>query len=434
MPETEIRPLTETDFEAFAVVATNAYPTASDLPAERQRLQAEWAAQSADPTMRLYGAFREGRLLGGMQLHDYTMTFSSSSSPVERMVQLPVGGVGMVAVDLLHKKEHVAHDLITFFLDHYRTRGMPLGLLYPFRPDFYKQMGFGYGTKMSEYQVRPSNLPSYGSKDHLVDLRPDDSELLLDYYNRYQARTHGMLRRTTFEIARKLSNLQNYLIGYRQNGRLHGYLQYQFRSAHEGNFLLNDMEVFECLYDTPEVLRAFLKYLQTQADQIRRIVFWTQDEDFQYLFLDPRNGSDDLMPRVYHVSNVQGVGLMYRVLDTELLLRMLDNGGHPFGDQTCRLHLELTDSFLPANSGTLMVELENGHLRSVERAAHALNVGPEAIGIHLDVADFSSLVLGAVGFKTLYAYGLAKLSDPAALDQVDGLFHTEARPKCVTAF
>ena len=120
------------------------------------------------------------------------------------MVQVPVGGIGMVAVDLLHKKEHVARDLVTFFLDHYRTRGMPLGLLYPFRPDFYKQMGFGYGTKMSEYRVRPSDLPAYGSKDHLVNLGPEDSELLLDYYNRYQMRTHGMLRRTTFEIARKL--------------------------------------------------------------------------------------------------------------------------------------------------------------------------------------------------------------------------------------
>ena len=82
MPETEIRPLTETDFEAFAVLVTNAYPVASDVPAERQRLHAEWAAQAADPTTRLYGAFREGRLLGGMQLLDYTMTFKSS--PVVR--------------------------------------------------------------------------------------------------------------------------------------------------------------------------------------------------------------------------------------------------------------------------------------------------------------------------------------------------------------
>jgi hypothetical protein len=125
---------------------------------------------------------------------------------------------------------------------------------------------------------------------------------------------------------------------------------------------------------------------------------------------------------------------MYRVLDAEMLLRMLDTGGHSFADQTCCLHLELTDSFLPANSGTLAVELENGHLRSVERAAPTLKLKPEAIAIHLDVADFSSLVLGAVGFKTLYTYGLAKLSDPSALDQVDWLFHTEARPRCVTAF
>ena len=278
-----------------------------------------------------------------------------------------MGGIGMVAVDLLHKKEHVARDLIAFFLDHYRKRGMPLGLLYPFRPDFYKRMGFGYGTKMSEYRVRPSDLPAHGSKDNLVDLGPDDSEPLLDYYNRYQTRTHGMLRRTTFEIERKLSRAQNHLVGYRQDGRLHGYLQYQFRSANERNFLLNDMEVFECLYDTPEVLMAFLKYLQTQADQIRMVVFWTQDEDFQYLFLDPRNGSDYLMPRIYHASNMQGTGLMYRVLDTELLLRMLTAEGHSFGDQTCRLHLEVTDSFLPANSGPVVVELEGGRVRTVER-------------------------------------------------------------------
>jgi predicted acetyltransferase len=295
-------------------------------------------------------------------------------------------------------------------------------------------MGFGYGTKMNEYRVRPSDLPAHGSKDHLVDLGPDDSDLLLDYYNRNQVRTHGMLRRSTFEIARKLSNPQNHLIGYRQDGRLHGYLQYRFRSANEGNFLLNDMEVFECLYDTPEVLKAFLKYVQTQADQIRRVVFWTQEEDFHYLFLDPRNGSDYLIPSVYHASNLQGVGLMYRVLDTELLLRMLDSAGHSFADQTCRLHLELTDSLLPANSGTLMVELENGQLRSIERVEPTPQLQPETIAIHLDVADFSSLVLGAVRFKTLYAYGLARLSDPAALDQVDWLFHTEARPRCVTAF
>ena len=432
-PETEVRLMTEPDFEAFAVVVTNAYPVASDVPAERQRLRVEWAAQSDDPTTHPYAAFREGRLLGGMQLHDYTMTFQSS--PEAQPAQIPVGGVGMVAVDLLHKKEHVARDLITFFLDHYRERGMPLGLLYPFRPDFYKQMGFGYGAKMSEYRVRPADLPAQGSKDNLVDLGPEDSEMLLEYYSRYQARTHGMLRRTTREIERKLSQAQNHLIGYRRNGRLHGYLQYQFRSANERNFLINDMEVFECLYDTPEVLMAFLKYLHTQADQIRTIVFWTQEEDFQYLFLDPRNGSDYLMPRIYHASNVQGIGLMYRVLDTELLLRMLSQEGHSFGGQTCRLYLEITDSFLPDNNGTVVVELEGGHIQAVARAEPHRHSSPETdLVIQLDVADFSSLMLGAVGFKTLYTYGLASLSDPEALDRVDRLFRTEARPRCVTAF
>lgn len=35
-----------------------------------------------------------------------------------------------------------------FYLRHYRERGTPLTALYPFRPDFYRSMGFGFGTKV----------------------------------------------------------------------------------------------------------------------------------------------------------------------------------------------------------------------------------------------------------------------------------------------
>ena len=56
------------------------------------------------------------------------------------------------------------------------------------------------------------------------------------------------------------------------------------------------------------------------------------------------------------------------------------------------------------------------------------------ISISLDIADFSSLVLGVVGFKTLYAYGLVHISDTSEVDLVHRLFQTAARPRCVTAF
>jgi predicted acetyltransferase len=427
---TIVRELAPADLEAFSAQVANAYPSMQDSPAERQRMRERWIAQEADPSAHLYGAFREGVLQGGMQLYDFSMTMGT--------IQVPVGGVGMVAVDLMHKKEHVARDLMAFFLNHYRTRGMPLALLYPFRPDFYKQMGFGYGSKMNEYRVHPAALPKGGSKEHLVFLDTSDSDQLLDYYNSYQSRTHGMLRRSTFEIARKFANPLTHIVGYRRDGRLHGYLQYRFRSTSDRNILLNNLEVSECLYDTPEVLADLLIFLQSQADQIRCVVFWTQEDDFHYLLLDPRNGSDYLMPHIYHESNTQGIGLMYRVLDTVAVLRFLDQSRYTFEDQSCCLYIEVADTFLPENSGLVVAQFDHGRIQSIERTTTSTVPMPDTvekpINISLDIADFSSLVLGVVGFKTLYAYGLVKLSDPSALDRVHRLFQTPDRPRCVTAF
>jgi predicted acetyltransferase len=47
-----------------------------------------------------------------MCLHDFTMDFLG--------VRIPAGGVGQVAVDLLHKKEHVAKEMMAYSPQHYQ--------------------------------------------------------------------------------------------------------------------------------------------------------------------------------------------------------------------------------------------------------------------------------------------------------------------------
>ena len=87
-----------------------------------------------------------------MRLFDFRMTLHETA--------VSIGGVGGVAVDLAHKKQKVARDMILFFLRHYREKGAALTTLHPFRPDFYRQMGFGHGTKMNQYRVKPASLPA----------------------------------------------------------------------------------------------------------------------------------------------------------------------------------------------------------------------------------------------------------------------------------
>ncbi len=413
-----VQRLSEAELDAFVTIAVNAYPGFGIQSEEdRQRLVQRLRAQTADPIASFYGLFQDGRLLGGMKLFDFTMTLHS--------VQVPAGGVGFVAVDLMHKKQKVARDMIHFYLEHYRRQGSPIALLYPFRPDFYRQMGFGYGTKMDLHHVRPASLPGTGAREHVAFVTSEARSEVLDCYTRVAERTHGMLAKTMTELDRMFSGPGNRVAAYRHGGRITGYMVFHFKSVTPENFVLNDLEVTEFIYEDREALAGLLAFLHMQADQINRIIITTQDEDFHFALTDPRNGTDRLIPSVYHESNTQGVGIMYRVLDTRAIFEALR--AHSFGGQTCRLKVNIIDTFLEPHNDAVTIQFTDGLPRLAEDGAHDVE-------IRLDVAEFSSLLMGTVSFTSLHTYGLAEISDTAYLDTVDRLFHVHRKPVCTTPF
>jgi predicted acetyltransferase len=413
----EIRLLEEADFAAFVTLAANAYP-AFKLASEedRERIRQRFLIRSAEPTNHFYGLFRDQRLIGGMILYDFTMQLLS--------VRALVGGVGTIGVDLLRKKEKVAYELMQFFLHHYRSRGATLTTLYPFRPDFYRQMGFGAGTQMSQYHVQPSDLPR-GSKEQIVFLRADEKELLRECYNRVMERNHGLMEKSDIELSGLFNNVANRIVAYKRDERVLGYMVFSFKPSEQENFLVNDLVVRELFYETREALAGLFGFLHSQADQVRRVVFNTQDEDFYHALRDPRNGTGKLLPDIYHESNTQGVGIMYRVLDTPGIFSLLRN--HNFGIEDCTLKLTVHDSFFSANDGSTILQFREGR-PSVQIG------GDYDIEIALDVAEFSSLLMGAVRFTSLNNYGLAEISDQSEVDTIDRLFRTERKPVCTTPF
>jgi predicted acetyltransferase len=416
---TDIRRLTPEELSDFVPIAANAYPDFHvNTAEERQKLVERWQGQLADATTSFHGAFRDGKLLGGMKHYDFQMTIFGA--------QVPTGGVGLVAVDLHRKKERVAYGLIQYFLHHYRERGAPLVELYPFRPDFYQQMGFGYGTKQSQYHVLPGDLPQAPTREHVRALvATEDLPLLMDCYNRYQQRRHGMIARSQLQWQRILGGAEQRAAGCLRDGRLTGYLMFSFQPGAGGNWFDTDLTVEELVAETPEALAELLAFLRVQADQIRRITVNTQDEDFHFLPRDPRNGTGHVLPPVCHESNTQGVGLMYRVVDVPGIFAALAE--HDFGGQTLRLQLTIRDSFYPENDGAVVVHFNAGHPLVVGDSDSDAQVG-------LDVADFSSLLMGCVSFKSLYRYGRVTLSDTSYLDTLHRMFLAEEKPICMTVF
>jgi predicted acetyltransferase len=173
------------------------------------------------------------------------------------------------------------------------------------------------------------------------------------------------------------------------------------------------------------VLSELLTFLYSQADQVRRIIVNTQDELFHHLLIDPCSSSGGLIPDVYHETNIQGLGIMYRVIDVPGVFERL--GERDFGARSCTLRLSVDDSFLPENSGSILLRFKDGYLQSTDD-------GPHDAKVSLNIADFSSLLVGTVDFRTLVKYGLAKICDATCVDVVHRLFAVDEKPICTTPF
>lgn len=415
-----IKKVPKEDLYRFIEVVSNAYPAFGIADEEtKSRLTDRYnVIQNEDEFVNFYGFYNDrDELIGGMRFHDYQMNF--------RDQKMKVGGIGLVAVELLHKKEKIAKRMLEFYLDECEKRGEHLAFLYPFRPDFYKKMGFGYSTRMDQYKLKPEAFPYYGDKSHLRPLTKGDLAVLQTCYETFVDAHHGMMERTPFEWERLFKRGDLRIVGIEKNDRLEGYTAFSFQRAHDVNQVINDLVIEEMIYLNRESLRELLSFFHTQNDQIRRIVVNTQDEAFYYLFNDPRNDTDMMIPHVYHEMHTSGVGLMMRIVNVETFFKAIPD--QSFNDTTLTVRLLIHDSFRTAIEKPLVVAFKNG-LPSVEQTNDV------DVTLEMDIAEFSPLVMGAVRFKQLFNLGLVEVSNEKWVDQLDRLFSVPSKPICMTGF
>jgi predicted acetyltransferase len=407
----------EMDFTMFTDIVGNAYPGFSIETEEQKRrfFENSMKVQKENPFVTFYGVFEEDRMLGGMRFHDFKMNLLST--------KINVGGIGLIAVDLLYKKEKVAKTIVTNFIEHYKNLGVSMVMLYPFRPDFYKKMGFGFGTSMNQYRVKPSHLPKGNSKSNIRYTTEDDAGKLLDCYNRIYEKTNGLIEKHEREFAALFSNPKSKVVAYYKDNEIKGYMIYEFKLS-EKTFI-NDIVVNQLLFENTESLMELMTFLNSQSDQIRHIIFNIQDEDFRFLLENPANDSDNIFTPVYHECSIQGTGLMYRVINIRGIINEL--AGHNFNNENCRLKITANDNFIIDNDGSIIVEFINGFA--------SISTSEEYnVEISLDIADFSSLITCSVTFNSLYKYGRASISDENYLKRVNNIFASVEKPICLTIF
>lgn len=416
-----IRLLQSNDLKKAADIASLAYPGMLIQTDEKkkeliERLETE---QREANGIQFFGSFDEqDELLGIFRVNDFECNINGKFQCIF--------GIGMVAVHLLHKKEKVAYQLLSYFHNYARQEKVALVSLYPFNPSFYRKMGYGYGPLRYEFKFKPGEMLADGNKGSVKFLTASDEEAIVTLYNEYAQNNHGMLKRTWKE-REYIKTRKTYYVGVEEENRLVGALAFTLEPVKDSHFLHQHMIIHEWIWSDPKAYKQLASWVSSQQDQVDRVIFRTNDQSFVYSLSNPSNDSNHVIPSVYHEVATTGSGIMYRMTSIETFVNCTNFNGLVKPQDETTVLLAIEDTFITEQHGLYELSYSSGQwgIQKVEDNIQA-NI---TIGIH----DLSSWWMGCVTVESLYNIGEVAIHqiDPKKLDE---WFKPKNGPICFTAF
>ncbi|MFQ3544501.1 GNAT family N-acetyltransferase [Halobacillus rhizosphaerae] len=409
MPK-QIRVIEGSDYAKFCTLANSAF---EGLNAD------EWLEEhiKETPKEHLYGLFKGNQLHAGMRTFDFEMNYDST--PVQ------AGGVGMLAVDMLHKKEKNAYQLMQYFFKLYAEKQVKLVMLHPFKASFYKKMGFGMGTKTYQFYIQPKEFPDFSKKSHLKEITSAEKGELLDCYNRIYAQTHGMTRRFAYDRELNRPFWFGRVIGYVEEGKVKGYFVYSMQGK--------DLHIHELFFEAPEVIKEFSTFLHSQSDQIERVILNSNFDEIVHFVNSSETGETSMIdfPSATDPKPIAqlGMGVMYRLINCRGFFKELKDKNHQFNPGvTLAIKLTIADDFYPDHARPFILDIQEGKIENIRED------GLFEVEVKMNIAEFSSLVMGVESVYTYLRWGLMEISNEKYKCVLQTLFHKDCKPMNTKAF
>lgn len=409
-----IRKLKKEEIKNALRLAIKSYPSMGiNTEAKLDELEKDVVSGLDIPGREWFGLFEDNVQLGNMVLYDFDINFYGKI--------IKSKGIGFVATEFLHKKQKIAKEMLQWYLKLSHKQNKSLALLYAFRPDFYKTMGFGFGTKAYNYHTKPERLPHFNTDCDCNYLNQDNKTEVSEFFNELFLSKHGMIPRTDKELDNYLKPDNQTVVGFRNTGKLVALLNFNFKVDRQANDE-TDIHV-RLFYNKSEGLKAALSFLNSQSDQIRDIYIYSQDDDLYYTLPDIRQVDRNILqpPAYHHIYNA-GMGIMYRSLNnTELVLNKpctLDN---------MKIKFKIEDDFFDKAKQDFIIEWKMGKTQISKSQKYDIE-------LEMSVADYSSWLMNCISLKKLHSYGLLKTNNEALLDLLDVGFYYPQYPICYTRF
>ena len=405
-----IRKLEMKDLPEIWRIANLSYPPYGDKEAKREKYLRR--ALSERTSGEFYGCFEAEEMVGCLELYDFRMNL--------RGCQIQVGGVGFIAVDIFHKRQGVAGEMLAFCERYFRERQIPVLVLYPYSIRFYHKRGFCCATRMYQYRILPDMFPYAGPPKHVRMLGQDDRKKLTDCFAAYFANTNGMLMKRSVDIDALLED--TLIAAYERDGVVEGYAAYRYEKVDPNCVHMDNMVVSEWVWNSREAFLELCSFFHAQSDQITRVILNTPEENLYLSLLDPANGLNGAFQNETHEMYVAAADSMYKVLDAKNLFAQI--GAVNFNGANLRLWLTLLG---PDGSEELGLKVEDGTARISEE-------GPWDAMLRMPGDVFTAMVTGATDFAELHALGLAEIDRADQIMEVSKLFAYPRRPKTITYF
>ncbi len=360
-PASAIRPpADQQELHAFADIAASSFGT---LPDNIRPMH----EKIGSAMFRLLRA--RGKVAGGLCVHRMGQWFGG------RLVSMT--GVGEVAVAPEHRAHGLATRLMRAAVEEIHANGCALSALYPATCPLYQRAGYEIAGGHYEITLDPNRL---SLRDRALELRaanPGDDAAIGRAWRTFVRRASGPLDRNAPEWRVMKAAYRPPAQGYAvwNEGRVEGFVSYGGKRP-EGM-----MRLAEFFANTPAAARRLFSFLADHRTQVKQVKWFGNPVDPMLMVLP-----EPMICRMRHWDP-----WMLRIIDVD---RALSERGYP-RHLTERVHLEVQDDLLPANSGRFVLEVSDGrgHVRRGGRGSAVVDIrGLAALySGHLSATDLRAM-------------------------------------------
>ena len=373
---------------------------------------------------------QEGRYLGCFD-EDNTLIGSLLMMDFQQNIRgklMNMGGIAYVSTGFLRKKEHIARNMIRVAIGVFAGTGTYVGGLHPFNPAFYGKMGYGYCNESMMFSPKPQYIRSFGHKEHLSYAREEDREEILKLYRNQAVKTHGATIHPYMDYHRIFD--MPYVVVCRREGRITGYLTFEFTPVDHYTDMYHDLTVREMVYEDMDTLEEFLTFFASQTDQIERVRIYTPEENFQMYFTNPDSGENRAYDGAIQEIGRKNMGHMFRILSVENYFKEQDR----CEEKTRRnfiLELQVEDTFVEENNRSFFLKIQEDR---VELLGSSEDHTRADVRLKTNIADLSSLVMGAVPLKKFLWSRRMNCSDESYAEDIQRAIGWSEKPENYTYF